>query len=341
MGDVMDVLRTDPLHEYIFRTASDGILISDADGVIQRINPAAAAMLAVTVEDVRGKDAAEVFRKNPTLAGLFRKTDDFTAHIRLPHQRFGLGIGSTRAGLRLVIIQDVTEKRELESRREALSQTIAHDLRNPLGAISGFADLVNRFGVVSPQQERFLTRIRQTAAKMHDMAKPLVDLAWIEAGMPLNHRPIQMSDIINEAVKALASLAQSQQVTIVISVQAPMPMIMGDPERMYLVVYNLLHNSIIYSESEQSVVIHAWSDDQEVFCSVADRGLGISDDEIDLIFDRMYRSRDERIREIPGGGIGLTLAKSIIDRHGGDIWAASSPGQGSTFTFVVPTAQKE
>jgi signal transduction histidine kinase len=116
---------------------------------------------------------------------------------------------------------------------------------------------------------------------------------------------------------------------------------MGDPERMHLVVYNLLNNAVLYSEEEQSIVIHAWSDEQEVYCSVADRGIGISDDELDQIFDRMYRSRDERVREIPGGGIGLTISKTIIERHGGDIWAASTLNEGSTFTFVLPTAKKE
>ncbi len=330
----------DPIYEHIFRTTSDGILIVDKSGAIERINPAAAAMLSTTVEDVRGESAAVTFSQYPELIKLFRAGKDMNLNIRLPRQRFGVGIATTYNGTRVVVIQDVTEKRELETRREALSRTIAHDLRNPLSAIGGFADLVERFGDLNPQQAKFLTRIRQTATKMHDMAKPLVDLAWIEAGMPLNHRPVQMSDTIEQAVKALSATAQVRKVAIVISVQAPMPVIMGDPERMYLVVYNLLHNAIIYSEPEQSVVIHSWSDEQEVYCSVADRGIGISDDELDQVFDRMYRSRDERVREMAGGGLGLTLARTIIKRHGGDIWGTSTLGSGSTFTFVLPTAQK-
>lgn len=330
------------IYEQIFRTSADGIIIANPQGVIERINPAAAAMLGVTIENVRQQPAVDCFKDNPSLTPFFLRKDDYTASIRLPRRRFGVGISTTLSeGYRLVVLQDITEKRELDSRREALSHSIAHDLRNPINAISGFAELVIRFGDINPQQEKFLTRIRQTAHKIHDMAKPLVDLAWIEAGMPLAHRPIQMSDIINQAVKEVASLALSKKITIVISVQAPMPTIMGDPERMYLVVYNLLHNAITYSDEELSVVIHAWSDEQEVYCSVADRGFGIADDELDQIFDRLYRSRDERVREIAGGGLGLTFAKTIIERHGGDIWAASTLGAGSTFTFVIPTAQKK
>jgi len=73
---------------------------------------------------------------------------------------------------------------------------------------------------------------------------------------------------------------------------------------------------------------------------VADRGIGIADEEIELIFDRLYRSKDERIREMPGGGLGLTVAKTIVKRHGGDIWASSNLNVGSTFTFVLPVVKK-
>jgi signal transduction histidine kinase len=115
---------------------------------------------------------------------------------------------------------------------------------------------------------------------------------------------------------------------------------MGDPDRIQIAVHNLLHNAISYSQPEQTVAIHAWSDTHEAYCSVADQGIGISDDELELIFDRLYRSRDERVQAIPGGGLGLTIARTIIKRHGGDIWASSNLGEGSTFTFVLPTVSE-
>jgi signal transduction histidine kinase len=329
-------------YEFVFKTTGDGVLVLDTEGVIERINPAAAAMLGVTVDNVRGQPARVVFKANFSLMTLLDRPDEQAVDVRLPRKRFAVGVASRMADhSQIVVLQDVTEKRDLDSRRDALSHTIAHDLRNPLSAISGFAELVVKFGEINPQQEKFLTRIRQTAAKMHDMAKPLVDLAWIEAGMPLAHRPIQMSDIIQSVVGELSALAQSRKITIVISLQRPMPLMMGDPERMRVVVYNLLHNAVSYSHPEQPIMIHAWSDEQEIYCSVTDRGIGIADDELDQIFDRMYRSKDDRVREIAGGGLGLTVAKTIIERHGGDLWATSRYDGGSTFTFVVPTAQKQ
>jgi signal transduction histidine kinase len=155
--------------------------------------------------------------------------------------------------------------------------------------------------------------------------------------MPMPHVPIQIAQIIDRVVEQLTPLAYGRHITIAVSVQSPMPIVMGDPDRIQTAIYNILQNALLYSYSEQTVAIHAWGDDHEAYCSIADRGIGIADDELSAIFDRLYRSRDERVREIPGSGLGLTITKAIIKRHGGDIWASSNLNEGSTFTFILPT----
>jgi signal transduction histidine kinase len=330
----------DTLAHFIFRSTSNGILIADSEGVIQEVNSAAASMLAVTIENTLGKTPEQIFKQNPVLLNLFNRSGDQTLDVRLPRRRLAVGIATTlEDGSRIILLQDVTEKQELDSRREALITAIAHDLRNPISAVSGFADLVEKAGDMNPQQQKFMTRIKQTASKLYEVVGSLVDLAWIEAGMPLAHRPIELGVLINKAVNQLTHVALERQVSMAVSLQDPMPSLMGDPERIFSVIYNLLHNAILYSYPEQSVAIHAWGDEHEAYCSVAGRGIGIADDELELIFDRMYRSRDERVRELPGGGLGLTMARTVIKRHGGDIWAASNLGVGSTFTFVLPAVK--
>jgi len=324
--------------EIISQASSDGIFIADPRQVITQVNPAAAAMLGMTVEHIIGKQARQCFSQNPALLNLFTRKGDQILDVHLPRRRLAAGIATTlRGGERLVLLQDVTEKRELEARREALVKRVAHDLRNPISALEGFAELVTKFGDLNLQQQKFVTRIRQTATKLYDVVESLVDLAWIEAGMPLAHVPIQLGALIQQTVSQLSSLALQRKVVIAVSVQDPIPVIMGDPQRIQMVIHHLLQNAILYSPPEQTVAIHAWADDREAYCSVADRGIGIADDELELIFDRLYRSRDEQVRDTPGGGLGLTIARTIIQRHGGDIWASSNPGQGSTFTFVLPT----
>lgn len=330
------------INDFIFRTTSDGILAADHTGTILRINPAAAAMLGVTIEETVGKSASDVFQQNPNLLNLFTRSGEQTLNVRLPKRRLAYGVASTdENGIRIILLQDVTEKQEFESRREVLVATMAHDLRNPISAIGGFAELIEKFGPLNDQQQKFALRIKQTAAKLYDVAGSLVDLAWIEAGMPLAHRPIDMKTIIEKVVNDLTDMAQEHQVSIATSLQDPLPTVMGDQARLELTVRNLLHNAILYSRPETPIAVHAWGDSNELYFSIADRGIGIADEEIELIFDRLYRSKDERIRELPGGGLGLTVAKTIVKRHGGDIWASSNLNVGSTFTFVLPVVKKD
>lgn len=327
-------------YEFIFRSTSDGLVVTSKDGTIREMNPAASAMLGVLVEDIVGKHPRRAFRQNPALVNLFTREGDQTLDVRLPRRRLAVGIAATLGnGTRVVLLHDVTERRELENRRESLVRALTHDLRNPISAIGGFADLVAKFGDLNDQQRKFLDRLRQTSSKLHDMTGTLVDLAWIEAGMPLEHKPIELRRVINEAVDQVTTLAHNKKIVIAVSMQNPLPPIMGDPDRLEYVVYALLHNAILYSYPEQTIAIHAWGDSNEAYCSVADRGIGIADDELELVFDRMYRSRDEVVRNKPGGGLGLTLARTIVNRHGGDIWASSNLGEGSTFTFVLPTSE--
>lgn len=325
-------------YEFIFRTTADGILTTDTNGLIQQVNPAAAAMLSVTVEEILGKSPQECFSNNLAIMNLFTRSGDQLLDVRLPKRRLAVGIATSfKDGTRLVVLQDVTEQRDMESRREALIASVTHDLRNPISALDGFAELVGKFGPLNEQQQHFVTRLRQTTTKLYDVAGELVDLAWIQAGMPMPHVPIQIAQIIDRVVEQLTPLAYGRHITIAVSVQSPMPIVMGDPDRIQTAIYNILQNALLYSYSEQTVAIHAWGDDHEAYCSIADRGIGIADDELSAIFDRLYRSRDERVREIPGSGLGLTITKAIIKRHGGDIWASSNLNEGSTFTFILPT----
>ncbi len=338
MSDQVDV-ELQP-YTFLFRNTSDGIILADNTLTIKQINPAAAAMLGVTADEIVGRQPRQAFPTSPALVNLFVREGNQTLDIRLPRRRLSVGTATTlETGERMVLLNDVTEKRDLENRRESLIKAMTHDLRNPITAINGFADLVVKFGELNDHQQKFMTRIRQTSAKLYDVIGPLVDLAWIEAGMPLEHVPLQLHDVINRAVGRVTATAHEQKVVVAVSVQNPLPLVIGDPVRLEQVVFNLLHNAIIYSNIQQNVVIHAWSDQEDVYCSVADQGIGIDDSEIDRIFDRMYRSQDEHVRNIAGGGLGLTVAKTIIVRHGGDMWAVGNLGEGSTFTFVLPMAE--
>lgn len=326
--------------EFIFNTTSDGIVITGSNGLVERLNPALAGMLSASLQECLGQKPAVVFARRRGLVDLLTKKGEQERQVLLPKRRLAIGIGiDLPSGGRMAIVHDVTERENLDSRRETLVDAIAHDLRNSIGAIGGFADLVSKTGELNPQQQKFIKRTRETASRLDDVILPLVDLAWIEAGMPLRHEPCRLGILIHRAVGELSSLARQKSITIAISTQEPMPVVMGAPDRLQQVIYNLLHNAIVYAPPEVTVVVHAYQQGQEVICTVADPGPGIREDELDLIFTRMYRSSDETVRDATGNGLGLTLARTVVQRHGGAIWVESEYGRGSTFTFVLPSAR--
>ncbi|MFN8374279.1 MAG: histidine kinase dimerization/phospho-acceptor domain-containing protein [Anaerolineae bacterium] len=187
------------MYDFVFRSTDNGIIVTDDEGLIELVNPAAAAMLAMHTEELIGKTPEECFEQNPALLNLFMREGEQTLDIRLPKRRIAVGVGRTlTSNERVVVLQDVTEKRELESRRESLIQRMTHDLRNPISAIIGFGELIGKYGDLNDQQRKFLMRLRQTTNKLYDVVGSLVDLAWIEAGMPLAHRPTQMSTVIDK-----------------------------------------------------------------------------------------------------------------------------------------------
>ena len=328
------------VHAYLLEHTSNGVIIIGADGKIEAINPAAAAMLTLSPTTVVGISLIVCFADNLTLLGVCRHGTNGAVDIPLPRRRLAAAESALLDdGRRIVLLHDVTEARALESRRESMSSTIAHDLRNPISALLGYAELVAHSGDLNADQHLFMTRLRQTITKLHDAAGALVDLAWLEAGMPLNRQPVALQDVIAASVDALAPMAQEGRISVEVSVQTPLSPALGDPAQLRLVIDNLLRNAVLYSEPDQVVTVRAWSDAGEVCCSVADQGIGIADDEIDLIFDRMFRSRDERVRALSGGGVGLSIVRRALDRHGGSISVSSSPGMGSTFEFRLPAVE--
>jgi signal transduction histidine kinase len=325
------------LYEFIFRTSAEGILQVDSEDHCCLMNPAAAAMLQTTQENIIGKTPATAFPQIPALVRLLRRGSELTLDVRLPNERIAQGTGHDLPDAsRVVLLNDVTEQRNIESRRDALVKAISHDLRNPISAISGYADLVSKFGDLNERQTHFIRRIQQTSDKLRELTAGLVDLAWIEAGMPLQYKPIELASLIRKAVKELTLKAQSHGIRIVISTQEPMPTLMGDPERIKRAIYHVIDNAIQYSSSESNVGIHAWQQGNKVFCSIADRGFGMIEGDLEKIWDRMWRSTDERVMAIPGGGIGLTYVRTIIRRHGGSISAESRFNEGTTITFMLP-----
>ncbi len=325
--------------EFVFHHTATGILLVDPDGVLVRFNPAAASLLALG-SAARGQPLGAVFDDQPHLLRALTSPETDAGPVTLANRRQVRVVSSNPAGCeRMILVEDVTGQQAIDSGRAALVRQIAHDLRNPIHALSGFADLAATEPGASPEQIEYLERVQRIADKLYNLAGTLVELAWIESGMPLEQTPVRLDEVIRAAIAALADEAQRRASTVELELPGDLPPVLGDAARLQQALDAVLRNALFYAPDGAPVTIRASRSSGEVCCEVVDRGFGIAPDDLPKVFDRLWRSDDPRVLAVPGGGIGLTLAQAIVLRHGGRIAIASTPGAGTTVTLALPAAE--
>jgi two-component system NtrC family sensor kinase len=182
----------------------------------------------------------------------------------------------------------------------------------------------------------FVDRIRTSVADITDLISELLDLGRIEAGYDLEMEPLQLEEIISDVVDELQPLAAEKDQTLSWNGKT-LPPIQGNPRRLRQVIENLVGNAIKYTDRGGQITIKSRDDGDHVVVRVSDNGIGIPLADQPYIFERFYRVESEETEDIKGTGLGLTIVKSVVEKHGGRVWVESRPGAGSTFTFVLPT----
>lgn len=331
---------SDAQFEFVFQHGASAILLIDGAGALRRFNPAAAALLALG-EDAAGQPLAALFEQQPhLLAALHRAGSAGAELVTLANRRLARINGtSLGASGRLILLEDVSLQQAMDAGRAALVRQVAHDLRNPVNALSGFAGLAATEPGASPEQAEYLERVQRIAEKLHSLAGSLVDLAWIESGMPLEKNRVALDEIVRGAADDLADEALRRENAIVLDVPDGLPPVLGDAARLRQAIAAVLRNALLYAPPASRVSVRVWSGEREVCCAVRDHGWGFAPDDLPKAFDRLWRSSDPRVQAIPGGGIGLTLAQAVLLRHGGRITIESTPDAGTTVTLAVPSAE--
>lgn len=324
--------------EFVFQHTATGILWIER-GALARFNPAAADLLAIG-EAARGQPLSAVFEEQPQLLAALNAPAPDAAPVTLSNRReIRVTAASLTEGSQIALLEDSTARRAIDAGRAALIRQVAHDLRNPINALSGFADLAATEPGASPDQVEYLERVQRIAGKLYHLAGTLVDLAWIECGMPLEQQPVALGEAIRAAADALADEVTRREAALALYLPADLPPVLGDAARLQLAIMAVMHNALLYAPRGVEVYVRAESDAGVVRCIVQDRGYGIAPEDLPKAFDRLWRSADPRVQAIPGGGIGLTLARAIVQRHGGQIAIESIPDSGTTVTLTLPSAE--
>jgi len=225
-----------------------------------------------------------------------------------------------------------------EQRRSELIGDVAHELRTPLSSMKGVMEgLVD--GVLTAEPATFVL-VQREIARLQRLVHDLEELSRAEAGqIPFDLRTVAPADLVRAAADRLQPQFEDKGMSLHLDVPTDLPKVRADPSRMIQVLLNLLGNALQYTPSGGQVTVRAWREGREVAVAVQDTGIGIPAEHLLHIFERFYRVDRSRSRPGGGSGIGLTIAKHLVEAHGGRIWATSpGAGQGSTFTFTVPIA---
>jgi signal transduction histidine kinase len=236
----------------------------------------------------------------------------------------------------------------LEAANRAKSEfvaIVAHELRNPLTALRGYADLLAQatFGPVNEQQEQTLKSISRISQAMARMVSDLSDISRIESGqIALDRRTHQLGALVNVALYALEQQIKAKQQIFRLMIDPDLPPVYVDDGRVVQILTNLLSNASKYTPAGGTITLTAYIHSATLLeVAVSDTGIGLLPEEQQWVFERYFRSRDADAQREYGTGLGLSITQALVAAHGGTIWFESTYRQGTTFYFTLPTTQTE
>ncbi|HZU97986.1 MAG TPA: PAS domain-containing sensor histidine kinase [Planctomycetota bacterium] len=247
---------------------------------------------------------------------------------------------AARVGLALDNARLYQRKREALKARDEVLSVVSHDLRNPLAAIRAAAGLVLR-GLDSPETAQRLTRrnldiIVRTAVRMDTLIERLLDVARIDARkLPIEARPEDPAEILRVAIEQEQPLAIGKRINLLVEIDSPLRPILANRDRLHAVFENLMGNAIKFTPEGGRIVVGARLVGGSVRFTITDSGPGISDADLPHIFERFWRAKNSAGM---GVGLGLAIAKGIVEAHGGEIRVQNVPGAGASFSFTIPCA---
>jgi signal transduction histidine kinase len=236
---------------------------------------------------------------------------------------------------------EMSRKQQLEFKNQFLSH-VSHELRTPLTCIHQFVTILldGLAGEVSAEQRDHLQTILKSVNQLGAMVRDLLEATRAESGkIRVEPRCVSIADLIHSAVAMMQAAAREKGVGLEVGVDTTIPFVYGDPDRILEVLINLIDNGIKFTPSGGAVTVQAClvpTDPDFVYVSVVDTGCGITPEAQPLLFERLYQDPNAVDNNRKGLGLGLFIAKELIGLHGGRIWFASQPGDGSTFSFTLP-----
>jgi PAS domain S-box-containing protein len=347
--------------EAVFRFTEEGIVIFDRVGTIVGFNPASTEITQYPASEAIGKSFSTIVKTSgPDVAGpnpLQRVLEEgvtIAKREQLLESRTGGKVwteisyspifdaaGHVTSGI--AIIRNTTRDREVEEIKSDFISIVSHELRTPLTAIKGFLSMILKsdFGPLNEKQFHYLSRVYQSNQRMIDLVEDLMDATYIESGkINLTIAPVTLESVISEVVSELAGKGAANQILINVRRRQRLPLVLADETRLHQILLNLVDNAIKYSMPGTEVVIDVKVTEDELVTTVADHGVGISKNQLDMLFTKFGRIFNPLSVQAGGTGLGLYIVKNLVESHGGRIWVTTAEGKGSKFHFSLPIAKQ-
>ncbi len=318
----------------------DAILIADADGRVVLANAAARALAGTSAIGRRLPEFVRDHEILDAIAGARRGEETIATVDRAEPRRFVRAVARPLGdGLLLLVLQDLTTLRRLETMRSDFVANVSHELRRPITSLKAIVEALEEGALEEPAAARdFVQRMHQEIDGLAQLTSELLSLTRIESGAESLALARQSpADLLSECARRMGPLAARAQVALLVD-RSDAPAVRADGERVGNVLANLVHNAVKFTPAGGTVRLSAERSDGEVAFSVADTGVGIEAQDLTRVFERFYKA--DRSRSGGGTGLGLAIAKHIVQAHGGRIEARSDgPGRGATFRFTLPVAE--
>jgi len=329
-----------------------GLVMTDANMRITYANGAAGVLMGKKREELEGTpfaDAAPLGGNAEIVKGVaggtLRKRESF--EIKTSDNgvlRFGCrAVRREDASTAVIIIEDVTQQKAADEARNSLVSQATHELRTPLTNIRLYIEaLLDQQEDDQESRLKCINVIAQEARRLERIVGDMLSVAEIEAGtLTIKNGEVRLAPLFDELRADFEAQAQDKEIALTFDLPPKWPTLMGDRDKLTLALHNLVGNALKYTPAGGRVGVRVdirteSGKGDALVVDVSDNGIGIKPDEHELIFERFYRAKDNRIGSITGSGLGLALARQIARQHGGDITLASELDKGSTFTMSVP-----
>jgi two-component system, NtrC family, sensor histidine kinase KinB len=341
--------------ETIVENIADPVIVTDKEGVVVMMNQAAAAVFEVRGSDWQGRPVRDVVG-NQSWAEML----EFGGMKRMEQEHRDSLFAFTRNDLKLyfrprqahivdeygviqgvvTLLQDVTRFKDLDRMKSEFIATVSHELRTPLTSLSMGIDILSQevVGSVNQRQKDLLAAAKDDSERLRKLVKELLDLSKLESGKyEMKKEFIDFRRLVADAVRPLRLPFEEKQIELVLDVPEQLPALSADSHQLNWVVTNLLSNALRWTETGGNVQLTAREEKNVLYVTVADTGHGIPQESLETVFDKFVQLKSST-ETTPGSvGLGLAIAREVVEAHGGRIWVESQVGVGSTFFFTLPT----